>query len=369
LSNHESRLIVQELRKTYSRVESNIRENKDKIREEFIIRKNRYIIKEKLLVQNRSSQNPIIDVDGEVDRIIEESTLIQLEQNLISFDPMINIDFEVEKIIKSSASIQCKELAEMRFLETSVKKLKDPDALMSTFKKINWTWQKTKEWLSKHGLMIALSLIPVWAWFAAVWVAAKWASLALKWARLANYSKKAQFFWNAWKWIAFYQWNNLANNILTQDEISMKLLDWSLDHKEMIKASLFFNVLPIAKWFIPPWTKLISKETMAAMTAEVSSFVWIDVWLNVVYNKDMTADDFSRSFTKSVAISALGRFGWKTIVNSWKSAITNWVWNTSKGSLSNWVWNTTKSLITNFAWDTAWAIMSYWSSSGGGVKL
>jgi hypothetical protein len=196
-------------------------------------------------------------------------------------------------------------MAEMLFVEYSIEG--EQWDIVDTFKDLNSYWQAIKEWLADNWVAIALSLIPMWAWFVAVWMASKSISWAMRWKTLANYWNKVRFAWNSLKWVTFYEWMNLTNNALYQDKFSADLLSWSLDSKELIKNALFFNIMWIANKWIKPW-EVFTKENALWITKEILAFTWVDLWVELIYNEKMSSEQF---------LNSLLTWGILTIMSRW----------------------------------------------------
>lgn len=266
LTRSEAQEVIKETQKTYTKVKSATEKHRD------------------VIVENFELQNP---------------------------DFVWNQMQEVNKIIAQAALQQAKKIASSLFLTSSIDQLSIKDPIVDTFRDLDSFSQKSQEWLADNGLMIALSLIPIWAWFAAVWALAKWASFLSRWRTLAQYWNTAKFAGNSLKWVTFYQGMNLTNNALYQNEISMDLLNGSLDSKEMIKSALFFNVMWVVSKFIPKWSATISPQNLKSISAEVFGFTGVDIWVEFAHSGEMSVEQFMNSLTTWVLFTAISRWAWR----------------------------------------------------------
>lgn len=231
-----------------------------------------------------------------------------------------NVKDEVNKIIGKSAEIQAFKMAEEIFVDYKIDSIKN-NKIADTYKDLNSNWQASKDFLAENWAMIALSLIPMWVWFAAVWLAAKWASIVMRWATLANYWRWVQIARNSAKWVIFYEWMNITNNAIYQDKFGVELLNGYNDPKELIKSALFFNIMWIVGKFTQPWAKTISAHSMKSIIAEVWLFTWVDLWVELWFGEEMTMEQFTNS---------LITWGLMTIMSRWAWKLTNWYARGSK---------------------------------------
>lgn len=221
-----------------------------------------------------------------------------------------NLQEEIDKIISKTASIQALKMSETMIVDYKVDSIKG-DKIIDTYNELNSDWQATKEWLADNWAMIAISLIPMGAWFATVWALAKWASWAMKSKKLADFSRWIQIAWNSAKWVAFYEWMNLTNNALYQDKFSNELLTWSLDAKELVKNALFFNIMWVVDKFVPAWERIISAQTMKSISSEVWLFTWVDIWVELWFNWEMNKEQFVNSLLTWSLMTIMSRWAWK----------------------------------------------------------
>ncbi len=237
-----------------------------------------------------------------------------------------NIQIEINKIIDHSALEQSKILFFEKIMDYKISSLKNKnDPLIKVYNELDSNWHKTKDFLRENSLSIAISFIPMWAWFAVVWWLSKWASWVLKWEKLASfglkweklvdYWLKTRLAWNAIKWVGFYEWMNTTNNLIYADDFSTDyLFRWAWDTKEIIRNALLFNVMWIVGKYIKPWDKFISLKNAKSILTEVWAFSWVDLSVDWISEWKITKDMFINSIINWLLFTTWERAVW----NIWK---------------------------------------------------
>lgn len=151
--------------------------------------------------------------------------------------------------------------------------------------------QSASEWIWDNIWLIALSVVPMWAWFAAVWLASKVWAIALRSQKVAWLVARTWKVWvftqNFGKWAVFYEWLNTANNFLYLEEWDdwLQLFKNGWNASEIIKMWLTWNMFALLgrMKIIPEWQTLSSvpKAELIAnagkvLWAEWAWFAWID---------------------------------------------------------------------------------------------
>lgn len=268
-------------------------------------------------ISHEDSKEMVEDVKATYKEVYNETAKHrdELEKSFLEQNPNFdwNLTETINRLISKSATIQSQKMAKYLFVQEAIESDTfnwDKDAIVDTFKELDGWWQDTKEFLADNWVAIAMSLIPLWAWFAAVWLVAKWASWASRWKTALDYWWKGQALINTWKWVVFYEWMNAMNTAMYGMSLE-QFLEWATDGKELVKSALFFNAMWIVSKYVRPWDKFISAQNAKLIWAELWAFTWIDLATEFAFEWKMSVEQFMNSVLTWGIMTVLSRGAWK----------------------------------------------------------
>ena len=230
--------------KDYKEITTRITKAYKKIKTQIISRENS---KEELLNVNKIRK----------ENWLEKITLKNLQK--------IQIESWILKILQS----------ELLYVKTSnkEKRYENNNSLESTYADLTWLWQTEwilwmNDWINiaDDNIDIAIEFwVNLWIWIATLW-AWTWALMGWRFVvstlvrtwRIAQFWTKWKFIWAAvLDWITFYQWSNIASNVIFSDKINdfWDLFDWWNNLEANVDSILFmwmlngiFKTAEVIKW-------------------------------------------------------------------------------------------------------------------------